>query len=81
MKVKFNKKLLYNYYIEDAESDLNEIYHRFETYFGNNSDLWYMEGTHDEIEEMIYQHIWKPLRRGDYILQRYLNSNLAKEVK
>lgn len=86
MKVSFDKKRLYQFYVEDEESDLDEIYYRFEKYFnsknnGKSDGEWIIEGkNYDELEELIYQNIWKPLRRGDYILQRYLNSGLANEI-
>ena len=71
-----------NIYIKrcDEESDMDEIYYRFEKYFDGNE--WVMKGdSHEELEGRIYQHIWKPLRRGDYMLQRYLNSNLAEQLE
>ena len=78
MRVLFIKDKLYDFYVDD-ESDMQDIYYRFESYFKDKE--WILEGTHAEIEDLLYEKMWKPLNRGDYILQRYINSKLAIEIE
>ena len=75
MRVKFNQQKLFNFYIADPDCDLDEIYDKFETYFMSEED-WVMEGTHEEIEAWLFEHIWS--NRGDILLQRYLNDGMAE---
>lgn len=80
MKVRFDKNALYQFYVTDKDSDMDELYYRFEKYFGKRDEWTIEDDSHKDLEERIYQEIWKPYRRGDYILQRYLNSGLATKI-
>lgn len=77
MRVRFFQQAFYDWYMDEEESDLEEIYKRFCDYFGD--EPWILEGnTMDDIEKIVLE-IWAPLK-GDFIVRRYLNSGLAKVI-
>jgi hypothetical protein len=80
IRVKFNKRAIYEYYVADPESDMQDFYYRCLNYFDSQENMplnWTMTGTYDEIEAIIYDRIWYPFPYGDFVLRRLLNSNLA----
>ena len=81
MKVTFNKEEIYDYYVADEESDMDDVYDIFSDYFGNNSQNspWTLEGTWLEIETTLKIIMKKyPM---DYILNRFINSGLAYKTE
>jgi hypothetical protein len=77
MKILLLKENIYDYYVDDIESDMDDIYYILKGYF--KKDKWILEGSFKEIEEKL-GHILKKYPM-DIILNRFLNSGLAIELE
>jgi hypothetical protein len=77
MKVLFLREKIYSYYVDDEESDMQDVYDIFCKYFGENT--WILEGSEDEIKLKL-KNIMKKYKM-DFILNRFMNSGLAVQIK
>jgi hypothetical protein len=75
MRVRFVKSEIKKYFKDDEDSDMEDVYHRAREYFQNTE--WIVEGSFEEVEQILFRHIWAPYDQGDLLLRRWLNSNLA----
>jgi len=73
MRVIFNKDEIYKFYIQDEDSDMQDVYQILIDFFGLNE--WILDGGWDQIDNQLSKILNKyPM---DFILHRFINSNLA----
>ena len=77
MKLFISKKAIYNYYVDDVYSELDDVYELFDNYFNNRE--WVLHGSKKEVKEELRKIMAKyPM---DLIVNRFINSGLAFIVK
>lgn len=77
MRVVFLKKKLYDFYVNDPESDMENVYHRMEILFEGKEE-WALVGKDmEDLEEQYFQRIWSPYPRYDNLVRRLVNDALA----
>lgn len=72
--VHFDKNAFYRFYVEDEDSDMDEVYHSFDRYFGRYP--WILSGTVEEIEDDILRNIWPYPTSGGHLVQRWFNEGM-----
>lgn len=74
--IKFSKDRFHSFYVDDPDSDMDDVYHAFDRLFGARK--WSIQGRSMEaIEALIVRHVWPFDSHGDYLIQRWINEGMA----
>lgn len=78
MKYRLLKTSIYNYFVQDQESTMQQVYYSLQEHFGQSE--WIIEGTNfDDVQQKLSEILQE--YQMDLVLHRFRNAHLAHEIK